>query len=58
MFVQSKRQERGLARDLRRIGWSYALATAIHAKHRGHDDVCLASLDKAVLRAHAELRSG
>ncbi len=35
---------------------AYALATAIHAEHNGHDDVRLASFDKSVLRAHAELR--
>jgi len=34
---------------------AYALATAIHAEDRGHGDVRLASFDKAVLRAHAEL---
>lgn len=34
---------------------AYALATAIHAEHRGHDDVRMASLDAQVLRAHAEL---
>jgi predicted nucleic acid-binding protein len=34
---------------------AYALATAIHAEHDGHEDVRLASFDKAVLRAHAEL---
>jgi predicted nucleic acid-binding protein len=34
---------------------AYALATAIHAEHNGYDDVRLASFDKAVLRAHAEL---
>ncbi len=35
---------------------AYTLATAIHAEHNGHDDVRLASFDKAVLRAHAQLR--
>lgn len=34
---------------------AYALATAIHAEHRGHDDVRMASFDAKVLRAHAEL---
>jgi predicted nucleic acid-binding protein len=34
---------------------AYALATAIHAEHRGYDDVRLASFDEAVLRAHADL---
>jgi predicted nucleic acid-binding protein len=34
---------------------AYALATAIHTEHNGHDDVRLASFDKAVLRAYADL---
>lgn len=34
---------------------AYALATTIHAEHNGHDDVRLASFDKAVLSWHAEL---
>ena len=34
---------------------AYALATAIHAEHRGFEDVHLASLDEAVMRAHAAL---
>jgi len=34
---------------------AYALATAVHAERRGYDDVRLASFDKAVLRAYAEL---
>jgi len=34
---------------------AFALATAIHAEHSGHDDVRLASFDQAVLRAHTEL---
>lgn len=36
---------------------AYALATAAHAVQYGHRDVRLASFDKAVLRAHAELHS-
>ena len=35
---------------------AFALATAIHAEHRGHDDVRLASFDESVLKAHAALR--
>jgi predicted nucleic acid-binding protein len=35
---------------------AYGLATAMHAEHAGHRDVRLASFDKAVLRADAELR--
>jgi predicted nucleic acid-binding protein len=34
---------------------AYALATAIHAEHRGYSDVRLASFDEAVLKAHAAL---
>jgi predicted nucleic acid-binding protein len=34
---------------------AYALATAIHAAHRGYRDVALASFDKGVLHAHAQL---
>ncbi|CAN5180220.1 hypothetical protein BH20ACT16_BH20ACT16_16200 [soil metagenome] len=37
---------------------AYALATAIDAARNGHPDVSLASFDKAVLRAHAELDPG
>ncbi|NUT56370.1 MAG: PIN domain-containing protein [Thermoleophilia bacterium] len=37
---------------------AYALATAIHAEHRGYEDVSLASFDEAVLRAHASLHPG
>jgi predicted nucleic acid-binding protein len=34
---------------------AFALATAIHAEHRGHADVRLASFDEAVNRAHGQL---
>ena len=34
---------------------AFALATVIHAEHRGYEDVDLASFDKDVLKAHAEL---
>lgn len=34
---------------------AYALATAIHAEHRGYEDVRLLSFDEAVVRAHAGL---
>jgi predicted nucleic acid-binding protein len=34
---------------------AFALATAIHAEQRGHQDVKLASFDDAVLKAHASL---
>ena len=35
---------------------AFALATAIHAEHRGHQDVTLASFDDAVRKARASLR--
>ncbi|HEX6762345.1 MAG TPA: type II toxin-antitoxin system VapC family toxin [Gaiellaceae bacterium] len=34
---------------------AYALATAIHAEHRGHSDVRLESFDQKVVRAYATL---
>jgi predicted nucleic acid-binding protein len=34
---------------------AFALATAMHAEHRGHEDVRLASFDARVLKAHADL---
>ena len=34
---------------------AFALATAIHGEHRGWTDVELATFDKKVLRAHADL---
>lgn len=34
---------------------AFALATVIHAEHLGHEDVELASFDRDVLKAHAEL---
>lgn len=34
---------------------AYALATAIHAEHRGYDHVRLVSFDERVMRAHADL---
>jgi predicted nucleic acid-binding protein len=36
---------------------AFALATAVHAEHRGSSDVSLASFDDAVLKAHAALRA-
>ena len=35
---------------------AYALATAIHAEHRGHAGVRLETFDEKVLKAHAALR--
>jgi predicted nucleic acid-binding protein len=34
---------------------AFALATAVHAEHRGYQDVELASFDDSVLKAHANL---
>jgi len=34
---------------------AYAVATAIHAEHRGWDDVRLESFDEAVVKAYADL---
>jgi predicted nucleic acid-binding protein len=34
---------------------AYALATAIHAEHRGHDDVRLESFDQRVIKEYAAL---
>ena len=36
---------------------AYALATAIHAEKRGHDDVRLESFDSRVVNAHAALHA-
>lgn len=36
---------------------AYALATCIHAEHRGWSDVELASFDERVIRAHASLHA-
>jgi predicted nucleic acid-binding protein len=37
---------------------AFALATAIHAEHRGHDDVTLATFDERVTKARAKLSRG
>ena len=37
---------------------AYALATCIHAERRGWSDVQLATFDRRVLKAHAELHPG
>jgi len=34
---------------------AYALATCVHAEHRGYEDVELATFDRAVLNANAAL---
>ena len=38
-----------------RLPDAFALATVIHAEHRGYADVALASFDRVVLKAYAEL---
>ncbi len=43
------------ARTGLRLPDAYALATVMHAEHCGHGDARLASFDKAVMRAYAEL---
>ena len=52
----AQRAEAVCARTGLKLPDAYALATAVHAEHRGHADVRLASFDEAVRRAHAELR--
>jgi predicted nucleic acid-binding protein len=37
---------------------AFALATAVHAEHRGLQDVRLATFDEKVLKAHAALHPG
>lgn len=43
------------ARTMLKLPDAYALATAIHAEHRGHADVRLESFDKRVVGAFEEL---
>ncbi len=43
------------ARTKLKLPDAYALATAIHAEHRGHDDVRLEAFDKKVVKAYADL---
>jgi predicted nucleic acid-binding protein len=43
------------ARTNLRLPDAYALATCVHAEHRGHEDVRLATFDQSVLHAHADL---
>jgi predicted nucleic acid-binding protein len=43
------------ARTNLKLPGAFALATAIHAEHRGHQDVQLATFDHGVLKAHADL---
>ena len=43
------------ARTKLKLPDAYALATAIHAEHSGHDDVRLETFDKKVIKAYADL---
>ena len=43
------------ARTKLKLPDAYALATAIHAEHDGHDDVRLETFDKKVVKAYADL---
>ena len=43
------------ARTKLKLPDAYALATAIHAEHRGHDDVRLEAFDKKVVKAYCDL---
>jgi predicted nucleic acid-binding protein len=52
----AKRAASVRARTNLKLPDAFALATAIHAEHRGHPDVELPSFDDAVLKAHAGLR--
>jgi predicted nucleic acid-binding protein len=43
------------ARTKLKLPDAYALATAIHAEHRGHDEVRLETFDSKVAKAYADL---
>ena len=43
------------ARTKLKLPNAYALATAIHAEHRGHDDVRLEAFDQKVAKAYSDL---
>jgi predicted nucleic acid-binding protein len=43
------------ARTKLKLPDAYALATAIHAEHRGYDDVRIESFDERVIKAYAAL---
>lgn len=51
----AKRAAAVRARTNLKLPDAFALATAIHAEHRGWEDVELASFDDAVLKAHSQL---
>lgn len=45
------------ARTRLKLPDAYALATAVHAEHRGLRDVSLATFDEDVLKAHRDLHT-
>jgi predicted nucleic acid-binding protein len=51
----AKRAAAVRARTNLKLPDAFALATAIHAEHRGWENVEMASFDEAVLKAHSEL---
>jgi predicted nucleic acid-binding protein len=51
----AKRAAAILARTNLKLPDAFALAIAIHAEHRGWEDVEMLSFDESVLRAHREL---
>jgi predicted nucleic acid-binding protein len=61
--IETKQVDMALAQRAAAVRWrtglslpdAYALATAIHAEKRGHEDVRLESFDKRVVKAHADL---
>jgi predicted nucleic acid-binding protein len=52
----SKRAAAVRARTNLKLPDAYAVATAIHAEHRGWDDVRLESFDEAVVKAYSDLQ--
>ena len=51
----AKRAAAVRARTNLKLPDAYAVATAIHAEHRGWDDVRLESFDEAVVKAYSDL---
>jgi predicted nucleic acid-binding protein len=52
----ARRAAAARARTKLKLPDAYAVATAIHAEHRGHPDVRLETFDKQVSKAYADLR--
>jgi predicted nucleic acid-binding protein len=53
----AKRAAAVRARTNLKLPDAFALATAVHAEHRGWEDVKMVSFDEAVLKAHSQLHS-